>query len=76
VVDREEGGRFFRVAWIEGVNTYYPGIPKPGYIAAWEDISDWEKESVMDIYPQVHALILAGAQQEPFSHLTREQGDA
>jgi hypothetical protein len=40
-----ESGRIFRGAWIAGVDKYYPGEPKPGYVAPWEEMPDWERES-------------------------------
>lgn len=52
-----EGGRVFREAWIAGVNKYYPGEPKPGYIAPWDDTPDWERESATAVYEQVRAFV-------------------
>ncbi len=46
-------GRIFRNAWIEGVRAYYPGEPKPGYIAVWEDMPDWEQAAAIAVYNQV-----------------------
>lgn len=40
-----ERGRVFRDAWIAGVTRHYPGEPKVGYIAPWEETPDWEWES-------------------------------
>lgn len=54
-----EHGRIFRQAWIDGVNKYYPGEPKPGYIALWEDTPDWERESATAVYQQVQAFLEA-----------------
>jgi len=74
LLNREEGGRFFREAWITGVNKHFPGTPKPGYVAPWESMPDWEKEIVTEIYAQMQALIQAGAQNEQGTRLNREQG--
>jgi len=74
LLNREEGGRFFREAWIAGVNKHFPGTPKPGYVAPWESMPDWEKEIVTEIYAQMQALIQAGAQDEQVTCLNREQG--
>ncbi len=35
-----EHGRVFREAWIEGVRKHYPGEPKAGYVAPWEETPD------------------------------------
>lgn len=54
-----EGGRIFREAWIAGVKRHYPGEPKPGYVAPWEDTPDWERNSATAVYDQVRAFIEA-----------------
>ncbi|MFC4560315.1 hypothetical protein ACFO4E_00440 [Nocardiopsis mangrovi] len=54
---QDERGRVFRQAWIDGVNAYYPGEPKPGYITPWEDTPDWEREAATAVYDQVSAFI-------------------
>lgn len=70
-MDREEGGRLFRAAWIKGVQEHYPGTPKPGYIVPWEEMQVWEQESAMAVYEQVRQFVLltGGAS----AKLTREQ---
>ncbi|MGP4014278.1 hypothetical protein [Saccharopolyspora sp. 5N708] len=67
----DEKGRIFREAWIDGVNKYYPGEPKPGYIAPWEDTPDWERASAATVYQQVHDFIVAT--EGNTAKLTREQ---
>ncbi|MGH4012580.1 MAG: hypothetical protein ACRDSL_01305 [Pseudonocardiaceae bacterium] len=66
-----ERGRVFREAWIAGVTKYYPGEPKPGYIASWVDTPDWERESATAVYDQVRAFI--DATDGSTARLTREQ---
>jgi hypothetical protein len=69
--DQEHGGRFFREAWITGVKRYYPGTPKEGYIAPWQQMQEWEQESACAVYEQVRQfVVLAGGQT---IHLSREQ---
>jgi len=70
-VDQEAGGRFFREAWIAGVKRHYPGIPKPGYISPWSEMSQWEQESASAVYEQVRQFILVTGGQT--THLNREQ---
>lgn len=74
MLNREEGGRFFREAWIAGVNKHFPGTPKSGYIAPWESMPDWEKEIVTEIYAQMQAFIQVGALDGQVQRLSREQG--
>ncbi|MFG1795800.1 hypothetical protein [Nocardia sp. NPDC049149] len=64
-------GHIFRTAWIAGVTEHYPGEPKPGYIAPWEQMPEWEQTSAIAVYKQVAAFIEAtdGAVKK----LTREQ---
>lgn len=66
-----EPGRIFREAWIAGVKKYYPGEPKPGYIAPWESTPDWERASAAAVYGQVRDFLAAtdGSARK----LTREQ---
>lgn len=67
----DSGGWTFRQAWIDGVNTYYPGEPKagyvvatcwiaqiykhipdpkPGYVADWTDLPEWQQNTDADIF--------------------------
>ncbi|GAB3484677.1 hypothetical protein [Amycolatopsis cihanbeyliensis] len=64
-------GRIFRNAWISGVKKYCPGEPKPGYIATWEEMPDWERASAAAVYHQVRDFVLATAGNT--ARLTREQ---
>lgn len=49
----EDQSRFFREAWVAGVKRHFQGEPKAGYIAPWEDISEWERDSAAAVYEQV-----------------------
>lgn len=52
-----ENGRFFRQAWITGVRNYFPGEPKPGYVAPWEEMAAWEQQAAMAVYEQVQQFV-------------------
>ncbi len=54
---QEDSGRTFREAWIDGVRKHYPGEPKAGYVAPWEDMPEWERQSATAVYDQVAAFI-------------------
>ncbi len=64
-------GRFFREAWIAGVTKHYPGEPKPGYVAPWEDTPGWERECAAAVYGQVRAFVQVSAGST--AKLSREQ---
>lgn len=52
-----EPGRIFREAWIAGVKQHYPGEPKPGYVAPWEETPEWERQSAAAVYEQVRQFV-------------------
>ena len=52
-----EAGRIFREAWITGVKRHYPGEPKPGYIAPWDETPQWEREAAAAVCEQVRQFI-------------------
>jgi hypothetical protein len=52
-----ESGRIFRDAWIAGVQKHYPGKPKPGYVAPWDEMPEWERQAASAVYGQVRAFI-------------------
>lgn len=66
-----DGGRIFRQAWIDGVRAHYPGEPKPGYVAPWEETPDWERQSAAAVYRQVAGLL--DATEGAAGRLTRTQ---
>lgn len=66
-----EHGRAFREAWIAGVQKHYPGEPKPGYVAPWDDTPDWERASAAAVYEQVSGFVEASG--GATAKLTREQ---
>lgn len=48
-----ETGRIFREAWIAGVRRHYPGEPKPGYVADWDELPGWQRETAADIFERI-----------------------
>ena len=46
-------------------------MPKPGYIAPWQEMQVWEQESAIAVYQQVHQFVELSAGQT--QHLSREQ---
>jgi hypothetical protein len=70
-MNQEQGGQFFREAWIAGVKRYYEGTPKEGYTAPWEAMSSWEQESAQAVYEQVQQFVVLTNRQT--KSLSREQ---
>ncbi|KJY34974.1 hypothetical protein [Streptomyces sp. NRRL S-495] len=64
-------GRIFREAWIAGVSKHYPGEPKAGYVASWDETPAWERESATAVFGQVRDFIRVSGGNT--SKLTREQ---
>jgi len=52
-----EAGKIFREAWIAGVNKHYPGEPKAGYVAPWDETPEWERQSAAAVYQLVAELL-------------------
>ncbi|MCU7722262.1 hypothetical protein ODJ79_00885 [Actinoplanes sp. KI2] len=52
-----EAGKIFREAWISGVGKHYPGEPKAGYVAPWDDTPEWERQSAGAVYQLVADLL-------------------
>jgi hypothetical protein len=67
----DEAGRVFREAWIAGVRKNFPGEPKPGYVAPWDDTPDWERQAAAAVCSQVQAFVQISAGNT--AKLTREQ---
>lgn len=53
----QEPGRAFREAWIAGVRAHYPGEPKPGYVAPWEQTPDWERAAAAAVEMQIRHMV-------------------
>ena len=72
MLDQEAGGRYFREAWIAGVNRHFPGTPKPGYVAPWSEMGEWEQKAATAVYAKTQAFVQAGHQAGVYP--TPEQG--
>ncbi|WP_165953872.1 hypothetical protein [Streptomyces sp. 8K308] len=49
----DEAGRILREAWIVGVAKHYPGEPKPGYVADWDELPAWQRETDADVFEAI-----------------------
>lgn len=51
-LSREQKGRFLAVCWIAQIYKHIPD-PKPGYVADWDDLPEWQRETDADIFERV-----------------------
>lgn len=66
-----EPGRVFREAWVAGVRAHFPGEPKAGYVAPWEETPEWERAAAAAVEGQVRDFIaVSGGRTD---RLSREQ---
>jgi hypothetical protein len=73
-LDSQTAGRLFRQAWVEGVKRNYPGTPKDGYVAPWEEMPDWERASAAAVAEQViHFVGVSGGHTDRLSRDQRGQ---
>ncbi|KUL51744.1 hypothetical protein ADL22_05855 [Streptomyces sp. NRRL F-4489] len=68
---QDEEARVFREAWIAGVRAHFPGEPKPGYVAPWDDTPEWERRAAGAVFDQVRQFL--GLSEGHAARLTREQ---
>jgi len=73
-LDSETAGRLFRQAWVDGVKRHYPGTPKDGYVAPWDEMPDWERASAEAVAEQVtHFVKVSGGRTDRLSRDQRSQ---
>lgn len=49
---REQRGRFVALCWLGQVFKHIPN-PKPGYVADWDQLPEWQRETNADIFEHV-----------------------
>lgn len=49
---RDQKGRFVALCWLAHIHKHFPE-PKPSYIADWDDLPQWQKETDADIFDQI-----------------------
>ena len=70
-MSQTDGARVFREAWIAGVRKHFPGEPKPGYVAPWDETPEWERQAAGAVYEQVRQFLALS--NGSASRLSREQ---
>ncbi|MEV8345526.1 hypothetical protein [Streptomyces niveus] len=48
-LSREQKGRFVATCWTAQMYKHFED-PKPGYVADWSDLPDWQRETDADIF--------------------------
>ncbi len=56
-LSREQKGRFVCICWITQIFKHI-SHPKPAYVADWEDVPAWQKETDSDIFEAIEASVL------------------
>ncbi len=51
-LSREQKGRFVALCWIGQIYAHIPN-PKPSYIADWEQLPEWQKQTDSDIFESI-----------------------
>ena len=49
---RTQKGRFVALCWIAQIFKHIPD-PKPSYVADWDDLPDWQRETDADIFQRI-----------------------
>jgi hypothetical protein len=49
---REQRGRFVATCWTAQIFKHIEN-PKPGYVADWEDLPEWQQETDADIFDRI-----------------------
>ncbi|PYC73582.1 hypothetical protein C7C46_25165 [Streptomyces tateyamensis] len=51
-LSREQKGRFVALCWTAQIYRHFED-PKPGYVADWEDLPAWQRETDSDIFERI-----------------------
>ncbi len=55
-LSRVQKGQFVAVCWTGQIYMRFPD-PKPSYVASWEDLPEWQRDTDADIFERIeHAL--------------------
>ncbi|MBO1413517.1 hypothetical protein [Streptomyces sp. FH025] len=55
-LSREQKGRFIALCWIAQIHKHIPN-PKPSYVADWDALPDWQKETDADIFEHIEQSV-------------------
>lgn len=52
---REQRGRFVALCWIGQIYRHFPD-PKPAYVADWDAMPEWQRETDADIFDRIEEM--------------------
>jgi hypothetical protein len=56
---REQRGRFVALCWVAQIQGRFDD-PKPSYVADWDDLPEWQRETDADIFDHIRAHLTPG----------------
>lgn len=54
-LSRTQKGRFVALCWIAQIYRHFPD-PRPAYVADWEDMPEWQRETDADIFEAIQTV--------------------
>ncbi|MEV6986289.1 hypothetical protein AB0M95_34225 [Sphaerisporangium sp. NPDC051017] len=54
-LSREQKGRFVATCWIAQIYKHIDN-PKPSYVADWDDLPEWQKQTDADIFERIQQV--------------------
>lgn len=55
-LSREQKGRFVALCWIAQIHKHIAD-PKPGYVADWDDLPEWQRQTDSDIFERIEQTV-------------------
>lgn len=55
-LSREQRGRFIALCWVGQIYAAFDD-PKPSYVADWEDLPEWQRETDSDIFGRIEQTL-------------------
>lgn len=55
-LNRSQKSRFVSLCWIGQIYRHIPD-PKPGYVADWDDLPQWQRETDADIFERIEQQV-------------------
>lgn len=60
-LSRDQRGRFVALCWVAQIYKHFPD-PKPSYVADWDGLPSWQKETDADIFDVVERETLVASE--------------
>ncbi|WEB40774.1 MULTISPECIES: hypothetical protein [Streptomyces] len=54
---REQKGRFIAISWTAQMYKHFES-PKPGYVADWSDLPEWQRDTDSDVFEAIEKSLL------------------